>query len=726
MTLTEKLSSMTQRLEEEKLSTQKQAEEEKLAPVRNKISELEELRHKLDLIKGSLELKSGDKIDGSVSGEGMKEYSTKTNKKTEGESKKIDSLIEQNKEALQKMGVENKDQLIENSEFAEEVEVVNYKKAKKEGESLEMSDQALLEKLTELGVNIEGEFSYDIAEKAIIEKIKLIDGELSEEKIKTPEGKTYVVEMIAKNLKDSLPVTFFSINEKTQEYKVSISSPNLSNAEDIIIKGDKASFERWYSAGLLPRNIDELEKKYGREIVKSAIKKVYEDKLQKNIKDFDEKNEKNYLLREQLEKNNPEKGMEANNAFKEFSNLQNEFRNTIKEKSDDLKKKGIEFNPTYPSGYGSSYEDLIKLGFDNDVGEIARGINNVSVFPPRFDFEKLKNAIKKRSEILEGLITSVKSVNTEEDVEMFLYGGDHRVVIKGNRPVSIISNFHTSMLRSEIKPYEFDSNFKLEIDRAHNNGRNDNPTQKLISSGFRTFEDAKRYLDQKISLLDGKKNIVLEKINIAIDAKFKQKELEEEITKNNFGRMSNIDFEISRLEQNKRDALDLMSNLSKLEMDLPQEELVFEGGRIIISSVQKEIDGLNKIYNENEEKLKIIKQRNSSHKNKAPTKVWGITTGEGQWKKEQQEKQEQSDLETKIKENSDKILKLYNKLYYNLSTRQYSDVEKLVKENKIIKGKPDEIFKELRVKLNEMINQKVPESIIKLSNEYKDLEAGLK
>jgi hypothetical protein len=726
MTLTEKLSSMTQRLEEEKLSTQKQAEEEKLAPVRNKISELEELRHKLDLIKGSLELKSGDKIDGSVSGEGMKEYSTKTNKKTEGESKKIDSLIEQNKEALQKMGVENKDQLIENSEFAEEVEVVNYKKAKKEGESLEMSDQALLEKLTELGVNIEGEFSYDIAEKAIIEKIKLIDGELSEEKIKTPEGKTYVVEMIAKNLKDSLPVTFFSINEKTQEYKVSISSPNLSNAEDIIIKGDKASFERWYSAGLLPRNIDELEKKYGREIVKSAIKKVYEDKLQKNIKDFDEKNEKNYLLREQLEKNNPEKGMEANNAFKEFSNLQNEFRNTIKEKSDDLKKKGIEFNPTYPSGYGSSYEDLIKLGFDNDVGEIARGINNVSVFPPRFDFEKLKNAIKKRSEILEGLITSVKSVNTEEDVEMFLYGGDHRVVIKGNRPVSIISNFHTSMLRSEIKPYEFDSNFKLEIDRAHNNGRNDNPTQKLISSGFRTFEDAKRYLDQKISLLDGKKNIVLEKINIAIDAKFKQKELEEEITKNNFGRMSNIDFEISRLEQNKRDALDLMSNLSKLEMDLPQEELVFEGGRIIISSVQKGIDGLNKIYNENEEKLKIIKQRNSSHKNKAPTKVWGITTGEGQWKKEQQEKQEQSDLETKIKENSDKILKLYNKLYYNLSTRQYSDVEKLVKENKIIKGKPDEIFKELRVKLNEMINQKVPESIIKLSNEYKDLEAGLK
>jgi len=82
--------------------------------------------------------------------------------------------------------------------------------------------------------------------------------------------------------------------------------------------------------------------------------------------------------------------------------------------------------------------------------------------------------------------------------------------------------------------------------------------------------------------------------------------------------------------------------------------------------------------------------------------------------------------ETKIKENNDNINKLLNKVYYNISTRQYSDVEKLVKENKIIKGKPDEIFKELRVKLNEMINQKVPESIIKLSNEYKDLEAGLK
>jgi len=720
MSLAEKLANKSKELEQENLLAEKQAEDNELAPVRNKIVELEELRGKLDLIKGSLELKKGDKIDDRESGKGMKEYSDQTNQKTKDESTKIDSLIEENKEALQKMGIENKEELIENPEFAEETEVVNYKKAKEEGEGLGMSDQALQDRLVKLEVNIEGEFSYDIAEKTISEKIKLIDSELSQEKLKTPEGKEEAISKIADSLKESLPKTFFSFDEKLQGYRVSVSSQNSYNKEEMIVRGEKVSFENWYRAGLIPKNIDELEEKYGKEVIKLALKKVYEDKTKEGLKNLDQQNEKNYSLKEKLEKDSPEKGMKAKQAFNEFSKLQNQFKNIITEKSEELKKKGITFNPISPAGYGATYEELTKLASENDIGEIDRGLSNVSVFPPKFDYEKLQLAIEKKSENLKGLIDSIRDISTEEDVKKFLFGEGNR------RADSTIGNFHGSMLRNEIRPYNFNSSFKQEIEQAQNNRLMNTPAQILVNLGIKTFDEAEKYLNHKIGILEKMKGAVLDKINIAVEAKLKQKELEDEIEKNNFGLRSNIDSEISRIEQNKKDAIEVLTSFVKLEAELPQEEVILEGDSIMVPSVKKEIDELIKTQKDDEEKLKIVRQRNTSHKNKAPTKVLGVTVGEGQWKKEQEEIKEQSDLEAKIKTDSDKISKLYNKLSYRISTKQYSDVEKLVKEQKSINGVPSEIFKELRIKLNELMEQKVPESIVQLSNEYKDLKSKLK
>ena len=73
-------------------------------------------------------------------------------------------MINKNQEALKTIGVENKDQLLENSDFSEDEEVISYKKSKGQKENLELSDSALKERLLSLGMTIDQEnFSYDFS-----------------------------------------------------------------------------------------------------------------------------------------------------------------------------------------------------------------------------------------------------------------------------------------------------------------------------------------------------------------------------------------------------------------------------------------------------------------------------------------------------------------------------------------------------------------------------------
>ena len=149
----------------------------------------------------------------------------------------------------------------------------------------------------------------------------------------------------------------------------------------------------------------------------------------------------------------------------------------------------------------------------------------------------------------------------------------------------------------------FYSSFEEAAIKAKNNyGNINDPTQKLIKSGFKTYDEAQSHLNQKISILEKMQDAVLVKINTLVEAQLKKKELEEEIIKNNLGSISNINSEISRIEQNKQDALDLLSNLTKLEVELPQEELVFNEGRIRVHSVEREINELEDSIKKDEDK----------------------------------------------------------------------------------------------------------------------------
>lgn len=707
MSLQEKLAKKSEELARTKAEQEFTAQEQELKPIRDHIKELESEKSQLDLIKGSLELKSGDKT-----GKGMREYSKDTEEKTKKESAQLDTLIDKNKEVLQTMGVESKDQLISNEEFADDPEVVSYKKAQEETEGVKTADASLQEKLKSLGIDIDPEnFSYDTAEKALSEKLQSLESELLQEKLKTPEGKEEAIETIAKNFESTLPQTSFSQDEKTKEYNLSIGSSSYDR-KNISIKDDKVNFKEWYNAKLLPENIKELESKYGSEIVEAAVKRSYDKKLDQSFKGFDSINEQSYSLKEQLEPITPEEGEKARKAMQEFSDLQNEFRTTISEKAKELKENGIDFDPVFASGYGGKYEDYIQFTYAQTVDEIKNDLQNTGAFPPKFDFKKLQDAISTQKEKLQEFVKVIKNLNTQEDVDSLLEkkGGNKEVISK---------------VRLDLQqPNTYDLYFKLNPSENARGRNNDLKPIEQLKSQAKTYYDAKDYLDKKIAGLEALKGKIAGKMELAINAQSKRDGLQKELETQKFARGSigNIEGEISRIERNKKDAMTLMTELVKLESEIPQEPVVLNGGEIRVTSVGQQLEQLKKDRETEEQNLRNLKQKISNHESNKP-KLFG----KDKWEKDLSDlKQEQKDLEEKIRKmGNEDYSNLYKKYSYRIPVSQYSDIEKLVNEQKYVQGTPSEVFADLKDKLNGIANAKTPESVVKLYSEYKELEKQL-
>jgi hypothetical protein len=698
MSLQEKLSKISQNLQETKAETEKKTQEKELEPIRLRIKELENQKNQLDLVKGSLELKSSDKT-----GKGMREYSKETDEQAKKESTRLDTLIDKNKEALQTMGVENKDQLVENSEFAEEPEVVSYKKAKEETTSLQMSDSALKEKLKTLGVDTDVEnFSYDSAEKSLAEKLQSVEGELLQEKLKTPEGKEEAIEALSKNLEKNIAQVNFSKDGKTGAEVLSL---NRGDSK-ITISGEKTKFEGWRNAKLLPDEMSALEKTYGAEVLKEAVRKAYENKIQNSFDESDKENKNiDKALKEDLERASPEKGAEANKAFREFQNLANIFKTTLKEKAEELKAKGVDFNPNYVQNYGGDYEKYAMLGeYDTDNQLVEQTMRNSQTYPPRLNFDALKEYTEKRIEQIKELTEDIKKLETQDDINKFTRGEN-----------SGIGKAHKNILYTK-----FDG---VKRPQYYANEQSWEQTKVKGLMQFKSYEEASAYFKKKSLERETTKQKLVQSLETGIEAQQKGKELRKEIETQNFGGgVNDVENEVSRIEKNKQEALTLMSELIKLESELPNEEVILNGSEIKVPSVGKQLEQLRKDRETEEQNLKNLKQKISNHESNKP-KLFG----KDKWEKDLSDlKQEQKDLEEKIRKMSNEDYSALSKKYtFRIPTQQYSNVEKLVNEQKYVQGNSKEIFNNLRTQLNEVISRKAPESVITLNKEYKDLEKKL-
>lgn len=276
MSLEKKLSKISLELKEKKAQEEKELLEEKLRPIRAKIKDFEVEKHQLEVILNSLKLKLGQKVDEKsvAEGIGMKEYSVNTENKFKKEEGRIDRIIKDNKEALKTLGLESRDQLLENPDFAGDSEILDYKEAKAQKDDLLLSDEALKSRLIALGIEFNQEdFSYEIAEDLVAKKIKDIDYKLSLEKRKTPEGR--------EELKEELTQYF---TNKTNAF-------NISQRHDRVYKLDIGKFNyfgswKTYDYGKLeapfPTYLSvetEVEERYPYDIIIPVFTDVFSQRL---------------------------------------------------------------------------------------------------------------------------------------------------------------------------------------------------------------------------------------------------------------------------------------------------------------------------------------------------------------------------------------------------------------------------------------------------------------
>ena len=101
---------------------------------------------------------------------------------------------------------------------------------------------------------------------------------------------------------------------------------------------------------------------------------------------------------------------------------------------------------------------------------------------------------------------------------------------------------------------------------------------------------------------------LVQNIETAIETQQKGKELRKEIETQNFGGgVNDVENEVSRIEKNKQEALTLMSELIKLESELPQEEVILNGSEIKVPSIGKQLEQLRKDRETEEQNLKNLK-----------------------------------------------------------------------------------------------------------------------
>lgn len=203
MSLQEKLSAIEAERQQKRTEEAEKQKEKELDPIRQNIKSLEDQKKSLELIAGSLAVESGK--DGAT-GKGMKEYSTETMGEAAAKEEELRGLLKEHRETLSSMGVNSKEDLLNNEELSAEPEVASYIEAQGAAEGLAQSDEILQKQLESLGVKIDpSEFSYARAENAIEQRLAEIGDHIIREKLKTPEGHQEVIEEFSAKLAKDLP-----------------------------------------------------------------------------------------------------------------------------------------------------------------------------------------------------------------------------------------------------------------------------------------------------------------------------------------------------------------------------------------------------------------------------------------------------------------------------------------------------------------------------------------
>lgn len=727
MSLKDKLSGLSQNLEKEKKTKEKSEEDKRLEPTRANIESLESTRRDLDLVKGSLDFKALNKPEKTnkkiepKSGEidvvilenkeafGMQDYSEQTGKKIKTRSGELDALVSENKEALKELGVSDKEQLAVHPEFAEEEEVVNYKKSLAQGEELKMSDAKLIERLTKLGVELDSEnFSYESASRAVSEKIKNIDAELAQEKSKTPEGKEEIINNLAKEFENNTgKLELGAIYKANREQNAGSRRDEPDASYGIAIdkrefyvnfRDDKVTFRDWPLLKLIPDNFEDAKNTYGEDIASTALESVYQNKISRAFSKRDEMGDKTVSLKEQIKTISPEEKDATKNKLDEFAEKQNELLSILQEKSKELEKRGIKFDPKYIVGYGDGYEDLFKLGGSISTEEVIKYLNTDN-FPPSVDYKNVQESVSNKINQIIKFIEVIQNIHTEEDVKNLLVNQKSDIYV---------GKFHQKAIDTSLG-----NGVWLNKGSGFNN----------LLGKHKNYSEVEEYLNKKIQENSESEKKVSETIIIAIRAQLKMRELDKEIQQAGLAdHVYDLKNKIEKMERSKEDAIATMGWIKLLQAELPQdEELSLDGACVTIPSIEVErVDYLN---NYPIEKNKLLKKEEDIEKHKSSEpKMFG----KDRWQKKLEElNKEKEIIQTKVNNYSEKSLEdIYNRGHRIIKTGSFSGVKEIVGKQKAT-GKASEIFNNLQEELTKVIDASMPSKILNDYEKYMALEAQL-
>ena len=699
MSLAEKLSQIAKNLEEEKVLVAQESTDQELSPVRTRITELEKQRAELDRIKGSLELQAGNGV-----GIGMREYTEETDRALNKDSEHLDALLQSNEEVLKSLNIDSKERLVENPEFAQEPEILAYKKSTEKKRGLESSNLALREKLLSLGlIEEEHPFSYDSAESALATKLDSLDSQLLQEKLKTPEGKEEAIEMLAQDLEKVIENQTLAIDKEKGTSELQL---NRKNHTIVVESSGKATFSQWRHSTLAPKEVSAMKEIYGAEVVHEALKKAYANKVEGALDQYDERVEStDKKLEAELERSSPEKWKEVAPVLKEFVELSEKMKTTLVNKAAELKEKGVSFSATYASGYGGEYKNYGMIAPSDQQNEVVmQAMRDPNSYPPVVYFDTLKDFTEKRVVQISEFISDIESLETERDVERFYKD----------------KNFGVPKTHRALLDTKFDN-----IQRFSQEGQYRGNTQEKIKtlSDFPSYKAARDYFEKKHQQRDSLKNSIVSTIETAAEAQEIQQELLEEMKKQDFGNsIDTIERDVSKVEKNKQEATELLTELAKLEAILPQEELILTGKTILVPSVGEKIKVLKEQIQSSKESLARLSAEIGTKIANKP-RLWGIKDWEQDVAKMQTEETQLRNTISAME--TDQMRELGNKSAYYLPIKQYSELEKLTEEVGSSKGTSAEVFRGLREKLQEIIDKQPPQSVIDLHTQYTALQKKL-
>lgn len=767
MALKDKLGSLSQQISAEKQIEAQAKENEELKPIRARVKQFEKEKLDLEMIKNSLDFKqrnpegdskseeyiqtnSGLKIKKySKRGLGMQENADSMSlekKKTRGH---LEEIASENAEALDKLGVKSIDELAVHPDFSEEEEVVAYKQAINQQEDLLLSDTKLKNRLAKLGIEMNDEnFSYESASEEIGKRLESLEAELLADKLQTPEGRVEVVDNLAeefsKNTKNLYWSASMMIDKEAQRrnggnnndnsyYQFSLADKPGSYSGDNLrvefIDDNKSKISDYYRLSLLPANFNKQVNKYGLEISEAALKKCYEKKVVDAFMAPKAPLERSTKQRALVESFSSEKQKLAEESLRSFDEKKKELLNLLRTKSEELKAKGVDFDPERASGYGAKYDNLFQFGSDGYDLKTQNSENIIRTFYsngdyngklfPSYDFTKLTEIAERRIGELNQAINTVKQIVDKESADKFLGDDGPRVVPDIYHERCPISKFHKQFLDNNFREI---ARFKRPEDISYDE-------MQRLSSNYNSYQEVAKHLDEEIAVIEDAKKRVGEKISEAVEYSVIRFDLEKQ-----YGSYADSYYRdiLNNIENSKEYARKSIEAIIDLQARLPQETSLHLQGASGNRGMNDTVASIKvpskveeyKLSHQNKEKAeKTLKEKISELSKQKNTEPW---LGKGRWREKIKALEEEIDEgEKKIQTLKDEYDKAVKESYYYLEVKDLSGKLRDTIYDYSATGKASEIFENLKEKLMKFVDKEIPVGLVNKVNRLEDLNSSL-